>query len=646
MPGVDLEIDLKLDDSDVKAIAAAVQSQINAGLGGVSLPKVGGGSGGGGAGGAPPKGIGPGSRLDSYFDDFSDGADQASHRIEALQGDLAGLAGQIEAQTNHLNNSLSELVAVEKFEKFRSWLSDVRDAFDITAQSLLGFSDKEAKAASEAAYLVEKGLAVGGAFGPWGAAIGGVGGALIGLIHYMRETDDTAEKLHETMQKQIADAKEMQALWGILNEKQKEIQKESESTSQGFFLLSERIRNTLNPQEMPKGAQALKEEIDTLKSSLETTSDSASELGREVEKLQAQADILRATENPGQAKLDELSDIEGELAEKRKILEQSTKNLEPVLSRYNELQAESARRVKESTGEQKKLNEEVEKFFRLFDSSATRAADAFWQRELDQMDEITQAFSNPPDTNLNDNLLGFMGREAEETRDKLVDLGLVWDEVKKEFVEIGALPSLQSILGDATGLDFDPLMLKLMETLNVSQELAEGIRGIGQEFASSIGGTAADAVDLLFDRIATGEKAAKGTFGRMVADFLRQTGHQLIADGVKNELVGLGQNLILPGSGSASVALGGLEIGTGIAMGASGALLQRRVGPAPEGGSPGRGLDGGNHFTSADRAASGPQSLTPIVINFNSTVPYTERQAQEAAAGVQGMLDKGRRGRS
>jgi len=40
---------------------------------------------------------------------------------------------------------------------------------------------------------------------------------------------------------------------------------------------------------------------------------------------------------------------------------------------------------------------------------------------------------------------------------------------------------------------------------------------------------------------------------------------------------------------------------------------------------------------------SGTQQLGTIVVNFNSTVPATEREAQEAAAKLGAIMDKGAR---
>lgn len=69
----------------------------------------------------------------------------------------------------------------ETLNEVRGWVGDVGDAFGQVGQQLLGLSDAQTQAADTTIYMTEKGMALGEVFGPEGAIIGGVAGAIIGL---------------------------------------------------------------------------------------------------------------------------------------------------------------------------------------------------------------------------------------------------------------------------------------------------------------------------------------------------------------------------------------------------------------------------------------------------------------------------------
>jgi hypothetical protein len=76
-------------------------------------------------------------------------------------------------------------------------------------------------------------------------------------------------------------------------------------------------------------------------------------------------------------------------------------------------------------------------------------------------------------------------------------------------------------------------------------------------------------------------------------------------------------------------------------MGGVGAFAQRRqggTGDRRDSSTTARGDASG--VTGSD---SGTRDLRPIVINFDSTVPATEREAQEVADKLQGILNTRRR---
>jgi hypothetical protein len=119
----------------------------------------------------------------------------AQSDVDKLMRSLNGIGKTkpipVEVDTSKAQKSIRDLLVVENAEKFKGWLGDVRDAFDLAGKELIGLTDKQSKAASEAGYLIEKGIAIGGAFGVGGAiagaAIGAIGGYLLDIIKTSEE---------------------------------------------------------------------------------------------------------------------------------------------------------------------------------------------------------------------------------------------------------------------------------------------------------------------------------------------------------------------------------------------------------------------------------------------------------------------------
>lgn len=151
-----------------------------AGTTGGSLP---GGSSVGGGAPASSGGASAGKQGDpvSTLESLSKAMDEASKSFEVGEKKQASLQKQM-ADTS-------------KYEAVRGWFSDLRDIFDISTQSLLGFTDVQAQAASQAAYLAEKGLTLGLAFGPIGAILGGASGIILSMVHYVIQSQKEIDKL-------------------------------------------------------------------------------------------------------------------------------------------------------------------------------------------------------------------------------------------------------------------------------------------------------------------------------------------------------------------------------------------------------------------------------------------------------------------
>lgn len=191
-----LVLKITLDKTEAQKALNEFAAQVATTLG-KALPKSSGGgggtSGGGGTGGGSGGGTGgTGGSQKSIKTTTIREIDELSKALEA--------ANKKQEKFNNEQGRMSkQLVDIGKFEAFRSWFSDIRDVFDISTKSLLGFTDVQAQAASQAAYLAEKGITLGLAFGPLGAVIGGIAGAVLAMAHYFVQSNAEIEKLNATV---------------------------------------------------------------------------------------------------------------------------------------------------------------------------------------------------------------------------------------------------------------------------------------------------------------------------------------------------------------------------------------------------------------------------------------------------------------
>jgi hypothetical protein len=102
--------------------------------------------------------------------EIGDSASRTAHAVEGIQ-----LADVMEKAVGHIG--------------------DVKDILQKTGVALLGFSEQTVEMIGTVGDLAEKGAALGSAFGPWGAAIGGVTGALVGYVTATEDATEATKKL-------------------------------------------------------------------------------------------------------------------------------------------------------------------------------------------------------------------------------------------------------------------------------------------------------------------------------------------------------------------------------------------------------------------------------------------------------------------
>jgi hypothetical protein len=517
------------------------------------------------------------------------------------------------------------LLSMERLKTGIGAMGDLKDIVEKAGTALFGFSQETTDALVLTGDLAEKGAAVGESFGPMGALVGGVAGAMIGYATAAKQAAAAARELAaaEKLKRQ-----EMQlSIGGTAGS----LQAFALDVGVDVFGLSGKSIEELEARHKKLG--------ETLKFEGEIALDAAKKYEDLSMSQTASKKDLADAKIASDMYADSLKEKRLEQIETKKAIDAYNLSLEATADITDVVVEKAEKAAKSGSSSKKKASAPAG-----LSSGEESMMDIEGMREArEEVNNLTASMwlleAATMEGDPGDSLIGQMGRELVLAEEAAQELEETLDRIKRKPVGVpgahqpGTAPGIRPDSGDGhEPTDYERQIEKLKEILPGEEfdEFAEKIYSVGEAFSSQIGGIAAESVDLLFDRIATGEKAAKGSFGRVIASFLRDTGTQLIADGVKNQLIGLGENFLLPGSGTPKITLGTIEVGTGLAMGGIGAGFQRGLGSAPEPASS-RGDRGAGGDTGPSRSGgdSGPKVQAPIVVNM-SGVPFgvlTEREA-------------------
>jgi hypothetical protein len=257
------------------------------------------------------------------------------------------------------------------------------------------------------------------------------------------------------------------------------------------------------------------------------------------------------------------------------------------------------------------------------------------------------------------------GKAAKEAKGPFDALFETFDKADKARAEVRALNDevlkmLEADLGTPAAPapvlpDMEALTLPFPEASAFNSELENSIvllggmrdaaDDLGAALLDGIGNTAAEAFGVMFDNISEGEKLFAGmgqSLRKSTSDMLKSLGKELIADGTKNILVGTGTSLLGLPNGPALIALGGTEIASGAAMGATGGFLGKGMG--------GKGAAGGGGDSLARDMAREEQMqrLSTMFYNPRTGEFYTgnDPEARFDPVHSQGTSSRSRRGSS
>jgi hypothetical protein len=530
------------------------------------------------------------------------------------------------------------LLSMERLKTGIGAMGDLKDIVEKAGTALFGFSQETTDALVLTGDLAEKGAAVGESFGPMGALIGGVAGAMIGYATAAKQAAAAARELAaaEKLKRQ-----EMQLSVGGLS-----------ASLQGFALdvgvdvfgLSGKSIEELEARHKKLG-DVLKQEgefaLDAAKK-YEALSMSQTASKKDLADAKAASDMYAAS----------LREKRLEQVETKKAIDAYNQALEATAD-ITDVVVEKAEKAAKSgsSSSKKKASAPVG-----LSSGEDPMMDIEGMREArEELNNLTEQMWLLDKATLagdpGDSLIGQLGRDlvlAEDAAEKL----------NQELAKVPPLPPLPDF-GDEDDITQVQAMSDAISGLfNVwvqeGERLDKIITGISESFvhagasaAGAIGGAATGAFGELFDAMAKNEEMLEPfgkAFQRKAAEALRATGSELIGDGVANMLKA-GAMFFIPGmKGNAAglAAAGGAEIATGLAMGGAGIGIGRRAGVAPEGSGRGDRGAGGSTGPSSSEVSTSPTAQAPIVINITGVQigEMTERDITELGDRLHHALER------
>ena len=175
----------------------------------------------------------------------------------------------------------------------------------------------------------------------------------------------------------------------------------------------------------------------------------------------------------------------------------------------------------------------------------------------------------------------------------------------------------------------------LEASIAFNNAMVQGALDAAGAVAKALAGQAVEAFDAYLDAVANGEKRTKESNKRQRVEFLRKTGTMLITDGTGHIIAGTVKGIAGDPLGFAEAIAGAGEVAVGAGMGGIGAIGQRSLGgtqsKADSQASPSSG-------SSVGGSGGGTKTLNPIVINFQSVTPASEREQQDIGNKIKTLI--------
>lgn len=487
---------------------------------------------------------------------------------QELKGGLTEALGAIEKKSQEAEKSLKGMLDLQKIQAAAGAMGALKGIIDKAGASVLGFSESTQKAVGASLELSQQGIALGAAFGPIPALVGGVVGALIG---YASASDDAAEATKNL------------------------IEAEKEKAELDKLLALNIDKNASLVEKFGKLQEA---------ATVAITGDEFSLLGKNKEQvtdvfIEASDALKKYSEEAEAARVATLY-----------IADTDTAGLEAQQKAYDELSEKIGEATRQKLAAQKALDDLTKKT-----TTHTTAVNA----ETKAIEDANKALQDRVAA-INAETQAMLERRAvadEAAADRAEDDGLIDKEGLRETREEASALTTDILAVTSAMIELESAIptpaLKAMDyaLLNIKATAKE----IGAQLKDAFVNVGVGAVKVLFDNIEKGKRPLEDlgkAFAKFASEQLKQIGTGLIGQGLSDEFkaasMAIGSLGALSGPAAALAAVGGGEIGLGLLFGGSGALLGRRAGGAEAATS----TAGSESLGAREAETSGPKQLAPV----------------------------------
>lgn len=501
----------------------------------------------------------------------------------------------------------------------RGFIGDAGDAFGQLSKGLLGLSEQEQLVGDKMFYMTEKGAGlggtIGGLLGPIGTLVGsGIGATVGGLLGYWSGNAENAAEKQEELAKVIEDSTIGINDYADAVEKMVAIQSDIAELGDVIIDAQSNIARVLNPdaikkftkEELKSSQEGAKEELGQFAKDLDTSYQNIKETKEKIKDIQK-------NDTYSQLKKDILIDLEKQNIENEK--ENVALTLKEVAKSQNELST--------STGELTRRTEEATKSRKEFDKTLKENVENMMAAQKER-----EELSTGLDTKGYREMLAEVGelkaevdslQEGEIASESILDserMSIVKGDLRDTTEEANKLANALSGIEEAMLSSFSPVERTLYKLTGMTKDMIDVVIGFGQQMASTFSGAATKSAEAFFESIARGTRRTAEERQAARAAFFRELGTQLIADGVKNELIGVGRGILGDATGWALAAWGTGEIATGLGMGGAAARAQRRQGYGNEESTPPTGSRGSNSSGGSLGGNTSSAPPAPIIYQF------------------------------
>lgn len=576
------------------------------------------------------------------------GIQEGTSKAQAsLKGDISGALQSVQAKAQETEKSLKGMFDLQKIQAASASFGALKGILDKVSTTMLGLSKETVEANSKVADLAGKGAQALSVFGPWGTAIGFVGGALAGaLSNGADQASARLAALEEVSMRAAATQRDLAKQIIAVREQLSGIDASTLSGAiQRFDLVGGQLKKAKEDLDDFKNAEdVLNAQLNANALAGKANSDAQikerQRINDGVAKTEAQIKELTKVQEDNAATL-RLTTIEQTeaITKKSKALSEMTyaelKAAKDTAKGRYDAAVGAAKQITElakattddtdATRENAKAakeNNQVLSDAKAALDAASGALESYSKKTKNNADAIKEANKVIVD-NINAVTAAMLERRAvanEAAADRAEDGTGLDTKGMRDTREEASQTTTELLKLSSTMLDLESSLpvpqLKAMDfaLFNIKQKAKE----VGEELKKGLVDVGVAGAEKFFDNIEKGNRALAGTakvLEKAAAEQLKSIGKMLIAEGIHNELRAAAIGILTLGIDPQAAALAGLgaaEIAAGLAMGAGGALLGRRSNQGS--GGVGSSTQTQDSLGSRESEVSGVQKLQTIKV--------------------------------